>query len=296
MVYDNLINEFSSFILLEKNLSKNTQLSYVRDVRQFLEYCDKNNINFLNINNTILEDYLYHLKKQNYKTSSLFRKTEAIKAFYKFLLISNKIDKNPLSNFKAPKLERKLPEVLSVEDINKFAEINIEGKFNLLRTMVIIDLLYASGIRVSELINLRLESVDLNGLWIRVVGKGGKERIVPINENTKRLLEYYIEERNIYFANKTVSSELFLNKNGKKISRVSVWKDIKKVAKMLGIKKNIYPHIFRHSFATHLLQNGADLKSISDMLGHSSLTTTQIYTNLDNSVIKSIHKKYHPKG
>ncbi|MCX7648063.1 MAG: tyrosine-type recombinase/integrase [Elusimicrobiales bacterium] len=144
--------------------------------------------------------------------------------------------------------------------------------------------------------DLVMESVNLTQLWIRVIGKGNKERIVPINENTAGILKIYISERNLHFANKEADSYLFLNKSGKKLSRVQIWKDIKKLAKDAGIKKNVYPHLFRHTFATHLLNGGADLKSISEMLGHSSLTTTQIYTHLDNRVIKSMHKKYHPKG
>jgi integrase/recombinase XerD len=143
-----------------------------------------------------------------------------------------------------------------------------------------------------------IENVDLNDLWIRVYGKGGKERIVPISKKTAEVLRVYIEIRNNYFDKKQIqpSSYLFLNRNGKRISRISIWKDIKKISRLVGIDKNIYPHIFRHSFATHLLQNGADIRSIGEMLGHSSLSTTQIYTHLDNSAIKDMHKRFHPKG
>ncbi len=294
MVYDNLVNEFGSYILLEKNLSQNTRLSYVRDVKKFLEYCDRNNINFISIKNSDLEEYLFSLKEKGYKISSLFRKTESIKAFYKFLLISQKISENPLSNFKAPKLERKLPDYLSLAEINKLLELFKGDKFNNIRTFAIVDLLYSTGMRITEVINLVLESVNLVQLWIRVIGKGNKERLVPINENTANILKIYLSERNLKFVNKDPQSYLFLNKSGKKLSRVQIWKDIKKIAKEAGIQRNVYPHLFRHTFATHLLQGGADLKSISEMLGHSSLTTTQIYTHLDRSVIKSMHKKYHP--
>ncbi|MEW6013096.1 MAG: site-specific tyrosine recombinase/integron integrase [Elusimicrobiota bacterium] len=295
-MYENILNGFSSYILLEKNLSKNTKLSYVRDVKKFLEYCDKNNISFVSIKPLELENYLFSLKNKGYKINSLFRKTESIRAFYKYLLIDGKITENPLSSFKPPRPDKKLPEFLSIDDIEKLLSVFKGDRFNGIRSFAIMDLLYSSGMRVSEVCDLVMESVNLTQLWIRVIGKGNKERIVPINENTAGILKIYISERNLHFANKEADSYLFLNKSGKKLSRVQIWKDIKKLAKEAGIKKNVYPHLFRHTFATHLLNGGADLKSISEMLGHSSLTTTQIYTHLDNRVIKSMHKKYHPKG
>jgi len=295
-MYETILKDFESYIILEKNLSKNTKLSYSRDVKKFLEYCDTKNINFLTANHKTLEEYLFFLKEKKYTTSSLFRKTEAIKSFYRFLLIDGRIKENKFSSFKAPRIDRKLPDFLSVEDINKLLSLMNGRKLNILRTFVIIELLYSSGIRVSEASSLVIESLNLDQLWIRVTGKGSKERIVPINEDTRMLIKLYLDERQLHFEGRETDPYLFLNKSGKKISRVQIWKDIKKVAKQAGIKKNIYPHIFRHTFATHLLNGGADLKSISEMLGHSSLTTTQIYTHLDNSAIKSMHKKYHPEG
>jgi len=295
-MYEGLLDGFSSYILLEKNLSKNTKLSYYRDVKKFLEYCDLNKINFLSLTHFELEKYLFKLKENGYKINSIFRKTESIRAFYKYLLIDGKIAENPVSSFKAPKPERKLPEYLSIGEMEKLLSVFRGNRFNNIRGLAILDLLYSSGMRVSEVCDLVLESVNLTQLWIRVIGKGSKERIVPINENTAKILSMYISERSMRFSNKDAESYLFLNKSGKRISRIQVWKDIKKIARESRIKKNIYPHLFRHTFATHLFQGGADLRSISEMLGHSSLTTTQIYTHLDNRTIKSMHRKYHPKG
>ena len=295
-MYEGLLDGFSSYILLEKNLSKNTKLSYYRDVKKFLEYCDLNKINFLSLTHFELEKYLFKLKENGYKINSIFRKTESIRAFYKYLLIDGKIAENPVSSFKAPKPERKLPEYLSIGEMEKLLSVFRGNRFNNIRGLAILDLLYSSGMRVSEVCDLVLESINLTQLWIRVIGKGSKERIVPINENTARILSMYISERSMRFSNKDAESYLFLNKSGKRISRIQVWKDIKKIAREARIKKNIYPHLFRHTFATHLFQGGADLRSISEMLGHSSLTTTQIYTHLDNRTIKSMHRKYHPKG
>jgi len=295
-MYEGLLDGFSSYILLEKNLSKNTKLSYYRDVKKFLEYCDLNKINFLSLTHFELEKYLFKLKENGYKINSIFRKTESIRAFYKYLLIDGKIAENPVSSFKAPKPERKLPEYLSIGEMEKLLSVFRGNRFNNIRGLAILDLLYSSGMRVSEVCDLVLESINLTQLWIRVIGKGSKERIVPINENTAKILSMYISERSMRFSNKDAESYLFLNKSGKRISRIQVWKDIKKIAREARIKKNIYPHLFRHTFATHLFQGGADLRSISEMLGHSSLTTTQIYTHLDNRTIKSMHRKYHPKG
>lgn len=291
---DALLKEFSSYIVFEKNLSNNTKLAYVRDIKLFLDYCEKKDIDCFKINHNILENYLLALKEGGIEISSIFRKVESIKAFYRFLLISGKIKENPISNFKAPRVSRKLPQFLSESDINSILSMFEGGRFNILRTFVIIDLLYSSGIRISELTELVLESINLDELWIRVSGKGGKQRYVPINKNTAKILKIYLSERELKFRNKDVPSFVFLNKSGKKISRIQVWKDIKKIAREAGIKKNVYPHIFRHSFATHLLLRGADLRAISEMLGHSNLSTTQIYTHLDRKALKEIHRKYHP--
>lgn len=291
---DDIIKDFSSYIVFEKNLSNNTKLAYIKDVKLFLDYCEKKDIDWLKINHDMLENYLLGLKEGGIKVSSIFRKVESIKAFYRFLLISSKIKENPISNFKAPRISRKLPEFLSESEIENILSVFDGSRFNILRTFVIIDLLYSSGIRISELTDLVLESINLDELWIRVTGKGGKQRYVPINKNTAKILKIYLSERELKFKNKDVSSFVFLNKSGKKISRIQVWKDIKKIARQAGIKKNVYPHIFRHSFATHLLLRGADLRAISEMLGHSNLSTTQIYTHLDRKALKEIHKKYHP--
>lgn len=297
-MYEEILSDFKRYLSVEKGLSKNTEVSYLRDVKEFLDYCDKENLNFSSITKSEFEKYLFRLKNLGRKLSTLFRKTESIKAFYRFLLVENRIDKNPLSNFKAPKLERKLPQFLTIEEIKRIFESFSFDKFSSLRTAAVIDLLYSSGLRVSELCNLTMESVNLDQGWVRVIGKGKKERIVPISYETARLLKIYLDERqNIIFTkNKEGSPYFFVNRRGLKITRVQIWKDIKRFMNSIGIKKNVYPHILRHTFATHLLTSGADLRSISEMLGHSSLNTTQIYTHLDKTDIKNMHKRFHPKG
>ena len=298
-MYDDLLKGFKAYLSFEKNLSNNTSISYYRDVKLFLNWCDENHINFATLTNQTLERYLLYLKEKRYKVNSLFRKTESIKAFYKYLFVERRIDSNPLSTFKAPKPERKLPEFLNFKEMEEILSAEFKkDRFNGIRMIAVIDLLYSTGIRVSELCNLLIENVDLSNLWVRVYGKGGKERIIPISEKTAEVIRIYIEVRNSYFEKKQIqpASYLFLNRTGQRISRVSIWKDIKRIARTVGIDKNVYPHIFRHSFATHLIQNGADIRSIGEMLGHSSLSTTQIYTHLDHSTLKDMHRRYHPRG
>ncbi|NLI09276.1 MAG: site-specific tyrosine recombinase XerD [Elusimicrobia bacterium] len=290
------LDAFRRYLSLERNLSKNTSYSYCEDMKLFFDYCEKRRLDILKVDSDSFGEYLWAGKKKGLRASSLFRKTEAAKAFYKFLALENILKKNPLQGFKAPRPEKKLPKTLSQNETEKLLSLETDEKYSSLRTAAALELLYASGIRISELINIKTEDLNLPQGWIRVFGKGSKERLVPVNEKACAVLKRYIEERNLRFSSKSAESYVFLNKSGKKISRIQLWKDIKAFASAAGIDKNVHPHLLRHSFATHLLQRGADLMSISEMLGHSSLSTTQIYTHLDNSQLKEIHKKYHPKG
>ena len=290
------LDSFKRYLSLERNLSRNTALSYGGDMKLFLSYCDKKSINPLKVNAEILQNYLWDEKKKGLKTASLFRRAESVKAFYKFLALENMIPKNPLQSFKAPRVEKRLPKTLSIQEIEKLLSYEGGKKYQTLRTLAALELLYASGIRISELVSLKLEEINIAQGWIRVFGKGSKERIIPINERACELLKKYLELRELKFSSKASQSWVFLGKSGKKLSRIQFWKDIKKIARQTGLEKNVHPHLLRHSFATHLLQSGADLRSIGEMLGHCSLNTTQIYTHLDNSQLKEIHKKFHPRG
>lgn len=290
------LDSFRRYLSLERNLSRNTALSYCGDLKLFLSYCERKRIDPLKAAPEILQNYLWDEKKKGLKTASLFRRTEAIKAFYKFLTLENILKKNPLQAFKAPRLEKRLPKTLSVQETEKLLSYEGGEKYQTVRTLAVLELLYASGIRISELVSLKLEEVNITQGWIRVFGKGSKERLVPVNERACELLKKYLELRDLRFSGRGAQSWVFLNKSGKKLSRVQLWKDIKNFAREAGLERKVHPHLLRHSFATHLLQRGADLRSIGEMLGHSSLSTTQIYTHLDNSQLKEIHKKFHPKG
>lgn len=293
---DALLEDFKNHLTFERQLSKNTVLSYGSDVDSFLQYCAANEKDPLKTDPAFLDQYNYQLRVvENLSAASVFRKMEAVKCFYKFLLIEQRIQDDPARFLKSPKLPQHMPEQLSREEMNRLLSYPAE-KFDEIRTVTIIELLYAAGLRVSELINLRLENVNLQEGWVLAFGKGGKQRFVPIHAAACERLKYYIEAREAHFAAKNVGSELFLNRSGKKISRVSVWKDLTALGRKAGISQPLHPHLFRHTFASHLLQGGADLRSLQEMLGHANLTTTQIYTHLDVSDLKNKHKKFHPRG
>ena len=294
---DELLREdFENHLTFERQLSKNTVMAYGSDVAAFLEYCAANETPAEKVTPQLLDQYNYQLRRiEGLEAASVFRKMEAIKCFYKFLLIEEKIKDDPTRFLKSPKLARKIPTQLTREEMDRLLNYPAETLAEK-RTVTIIELLYAAGLRVSELINLRLENVDTQQGWVLAFGKGGKQRFVPIHKEACEKLDEYLALRKAHFMGKEVGSEVFLNKNGKKISRVSVWKDLADLGRKVNIRQPLHPHLFRHTFASHLLQGGADLRSLQEMLGHANLTTTQIYTHLDVSDLKNKHKKYHPRG
>lgn len=293
---DILLEDFKNHLSFERQLSKNTIASYGSDVESFLEYCLANETAPEDAQPELLDQYNYQLRAiEKLAPASVFRKMEAVKCFYKFLLIEERIKDDPTRFLKSPKLAQKIPTQLTREEMDRLLSYPAE-KFDEIRTVTIIELLYAAGLRVSELINLRIENVNTEEGWVLAFGKGGKQRFVPIHPRACERIRYYLDAREAHFAAKIVGSELFLNKNGKKISRVSVWKDLAALGRAAGISQPIHPHLFRHTFASHLLQGGADLRSLQEMLGHANLTTTQIYTHLDVSDLKNKHKKFHPRG
>lgn len=293
---DFLLEDFKNHLTFERQLSKNTVLSYGADVESFLEYCAANELAPEKATPEFLDQYNYQLRVvEGLKATSVFRKMEAVKCFYKFLLIEEKIQDDPTRFLKSPKLTQKIPTQLTREEMDRLLSYPAE-KFDEIRTVAIIELLYAAGLRVSELINLRLENVNTEEGWVLAFGKGGKQRFVPIHPQACARMKAYLSAREAHFAAKNVGSEVFLNKNGKKISRVSVWKDLAVLGRKANISQPLHPHLFRHTFASHLLQGGADLRSLQEMLGHANLTTTQIYTHLDVGDLKNKHKKFHPRG
>ena len=291
-----LLEDYKNHLTFERQLAKNTVLSYGSDVESFLEYCVANEIKPEDATPDFLDRYNYQLRVvEGLASSSVFRKMEAVKSFYRFLMVEEKIKEDPTRFLKSPKLTQKIPTQLTREEMERLLSYPAKTLAEM-RTVTIIELLYAAGLRVSELIGLRLENVNIEEGWVLAFGKGGKQRFVPIHEEACERLKRYLAMREGYFADRDVGSEVFLNKNGKKISRVSVWKDLADLGRKAGISQKLHPHLFRHTFASHLSQGGADLRSLQEMLGHANLTTTQIYTHLDVTDLKNKHKKFHPRG
>ena len=289
------LNSFISYISVEKGLAKNTAIAYKRDLENYFEYLKKHFLTLLDIAEEQIMDYLWERKLSKKSAATIFREQEAIKGFYKFLFTEGHIKLNPAVQLKSPKLEKYLPDTLTIEEVEKLLETPDLVKFKGIRDKAILETLYATGMRVSELTELKISDVNLDVGFMKCLGKGSKERIVPIGSKAIESIKNYLSGRKKADTN-TNSDFLFLNPSGKKISRISIWKIIKKNAKIAGITKEISPHTLRHSFASHILERGADLRTIQEMLGHSSISTTQIYTHIDKKFLKKQHKKFHPRG
>jgi integrase/recombinase XerD len=290
-----LAADFQRHLSLERGLSRNTCLAYAGDVEAYLAYCEKRSTDPALAEAHFVEEYLWTLKKEKgLGPASVYRKSEAIRSFYRYMRLEGQAKKDPTANFRAPRLPRKIPRFLNRRDMEKLLNCTGDGSFAWARAAAAVELLYASGLRVSELLGLRLESVNFQQGWLRVFGKGSKERLVPVNPAALARLKAYLEERNLKFGGRAVDDELFLNRSGKKLSRVQMWKDIAALGKEAGVQIKPHPHLFRHTFASHLVQGGADLRSVQEMLGHSSLNTTQIYAHIEKGDIKRAHDKFHP--
>jgi integrase/recombinase XerD len=291
-----ILEEFKNHLSFERQLSKNTIAAYCRDVKQYLAFCDAGNTAPEQALPEMLDTYIYRLKTGSaLAPASVFRKTEAIKSFYKFLMVEGIVKEDPTRFLLSPRLIRKVPQQMSPEEMERLLSFPPEN-FNETRTLAVVHLFYATGLRVSELINLRLENLNIKEGWVMACGKGRKQRFVPVHKEAGAVLANYLAQREARFSAKQAGSEIFLNRAGKKVSRVTVWKDIEALGRRAGITRPVYPHLFRHTFASHMLKGGADLRSLQEMLGHESLITTQIYTHVNIKDIKEKHKKLHPRG
>lgn len=290
-----LAADFSRYLGMERGLAKNTCLAYAGDAEGYLAYCEARRTDPALAEPPFVEAYLWSLKKERgLGPASIFRKTEALRAFYRYLRLEGKAQKDPTANFRAPKLPRKVPRFISRREMEQLLAFPAGEGFARVRAAAAIELLYASGIRVSELLGLRLESVNFQQGWLRVFGKGAKERLVPVNSAALGRLRDYLAARQLKFGGQDPADELFVNRSGGKLSRVQMWKDIVSFGREAGVEIHPHPHLFRHTFASHLVQGGADLRSVQEMLGHASLNTTQIYAHVDKGDVKRAHEKYHP--
>jgi integrase/recombinase XerD len=293
METDLYLQQFVGYLSAEKGLSHNTVLAYRSDLKRYFRYLEKHKKSLKDMQHHDLTEFLWQQKQEGLQPRSLYRLIETLRQFHRFLMGENHLPTDPTENLMPPRLPVKLPNKLSIEEVDRL--LNVIGGENEreIRNRAMLEVLYATGLRVSELVNLEMSNVDLSLGYVRVIGKGSKERIVPMGKSAIEHLQQYLAVRNKKFQNVT---GVFLSKLGKKISRIEFWRQLKNYARAAGITKNITPHTLRHSFATHLLAGGADLRFVQEMLGHSSIVTTQIYTHVDKDRLKEVHKKYHPHG
>ena len=286
-------NDYIDYIKYEKKLSEETIKNYKYDLKQFNTYIKENNITDINkIKTKDIENYLKHLRNLNSKTIS--RKITSINNFFIFLLKEKRIDHNPCEFIDRPKLNKTLPDTLSEKEVESLLNIPLNTIYDY-RNKAMLEILYGCGLRISELVNLTTRDVDFENAIIRCIGKGSKERITPINDYVIYYLKEYLERRPLLIKKET-TDYLFLNNHGKKMTRQGFFKNLQKILKEKGITKYVSPHTLRHSFATHLLNGGADLRSVQILLGHSDISTTKIYTHISNEKVKKDYKNFHPRS
>ena len=292
-----LIEEFLNYLSIEKGLSVNTISSYRTDLSHFMAYLETKGIKDIDrIKRQDITGYMLHLKDKGISPNSISRALIAIKTFYKFL-VQERLTKDDVAGIlESPKLIRPLPNVLAISEVEKLVTSPDLHDWMGIRDRAALELMYATGMRVSEMVELTMDGLNLDVGFIKCKGKGSKERIVPLGKSAKEAVSRYAQKVRPSLLKKRQDSHLFLSRLGKKISRQSFWKMIKRYAKKARIKKEVTPHTLRHSFATHLLERGADLRVVQELLGHADISTTQIYTHINKERLKSIHRQFHPRA
>ena len=291
------IKEFKSYLKIERSLSDNTIDSYLKDVRKLAKFSEEKELDELQITKAEVKEFIAFINTEGISARSQSRIISGIKAFYKYLILEDYLTINPTELIESPKIGIKLPDTLSILEIDSLiSAIDLshpQGE----RNRAILETLYSCGLRVSELTNLKLSNIRFKEEYVKVVGKGNKERFAPIGSSAIKFLKIYINEiRNHQNIKKGSEDIVFLNRRGNKLTRVMIFTIIKQLAEKIGIKKKISPHTFRHSFATHLIEGGADLRAIQEMLGHESITTTEIYTHLDREFLRDAIMTFHPRA
>ncbi len=293
-----LINEYKYYLLNEKGLADNTATSYYRDILKYLTYLEKYQqiTRARDLSSTHIKAYLKTLYYKKYRSATLARNISSLKSFHHYLFIEREITENYMKTIETPKITKSLPQVLTVAEVIRLLETLSDQEPLTLRNIALIELVYGSGLRVSELLNLKLNNIHFSGNYAKITGKGNKERIVPLGEmSLKALRNYLAKGRNLLLKN-NVSNYLFVNLYGNKLSRQGFYKILKEIARKANIEKEISPHTLRHSFATHLLEAGVDLRTLQELLGHKDISTTQIYTHLSQKHLKDVYLKTHPRA
>jgi integrase/recombinase XerD len=299
MAWDIYIQEYENYLRLERSLSANSVEAYVRDVSKFKQFLEisGSDITPLHVSMVELQNFIEYINELGMSAFSQARIISGLKSFYKFLLYEGELEADPTELLEAPKLGRKLPDTLSVEEIDQILATIDHSKPEGMRNRAMLETLYSSGLRVSELIGLKMSNVHSDVGFLRIFGKGSKERLVPIGKEALKYIKIYQNEVRVHLDIKSGNeSFMFLNRNGRQLSRQMVFIVIKTLVEKAGIKKTISPHTFRHSFATHLIEGGADLRAVQEMLGHESITTTEIYTHLDRDYLRQVIQEFHPRS
>ena len=297
MSWKQSIKEFKSYLRIERSLSDNTIDSYLRDIQKLANFSEEKDLTELQITKAEVKEFISEINKEGISARSQSRIISGIKAFYKYLILEDYLKVNPTELIESPKIGMKLPDTLSIEEIDSLiSAIDLshpQGE----RNRAILEVLYSCGLRVSELTNLKLSNIRFKEGYVKVLGKGNKERFAPIGSSAIKFLNIYLNEiRNHQDIKKGSEDIVFLNRRGNKLTRVMIFTIIKQLAEKIGMKKKISPHTFRHSFATHLIEGGADLRAIQEMLGHESITTTEIYTHLDREYLREAIMQFHPRA
>jgi len=293
-----LLTKYFNYLLIERGIAQNTLESYGRDLRRFLLFVreDKKLAEVGQITPTVITEYLVKVREEGLAANSMNRSLAALRGFYKYLLREKIVRENPLANIELAKVWMKLPDTISKHEMQTILAQPGTQSNSAIRNTAMLELLYATGIRVSELISLKMNSINWQVGFLIVMGKGSKERIVPIGRVAYDCVRRYIDEVRPKLMEKRSTDVLFLNRFGRKFTRQGFWKIVVACAKSAGLQKKVYPHTFRHSFASHLLEGGADLRTVQVMLGHSDISTTQIYTHVTRERLKEVHEKYHPRS
>ena len=297
MAINNILMDYLHYLKVERGLSENTINSYGIDLKLFLEYLRENEIpSFNQINKEVIVNYMQSEKNNNKANSSILRSVSSLRKFFQYLAQEKIIEKDPMLLIDTPKKKQHLPQVLTKEEVEKLLRSPNTGQVLGLRDRAMLELMYATGLRISEIINLKLEDLHLTMGTLQTLGKGHKERIVPVGDEAIKWVNRYLEEARPKLLKQKRSNYLFLNFHGNNLTRQGVWKNLKAEVRKAGIQKNITPHTLRHSFATHILENGADLRIVQELLGHADISTTQIYTHLSNKQLADIYNRAHPRA
>ena len=294
---DDLIDNFINYLSVERGLADNTLLAYRRDLNKYFAHLGERKIKAIaDVKRENVTEFIFHEKDAGLSTSSICRSLAAIKMFHRFLVRERLAPSDPTNLVDTPKMWKKIPDVLSQSEVESIINATRGRKPQQVRDLAIMELFYASGMRVSELASLKVENLNFDVGYVRCLGKGRKERVIPIGQQSRDAVKKYMDSVRPKFLKSRLSSDLFLSRLGRKMSRQAIWQLIKQYAKKANITKTIKPHTLRHTFATHLLQHGADLRSVQEMLGHADISTTQIYTHVDRDRLKTVHKQFHPRG